>query len=51
MHNTVDGQQQFSALTMMRALLPHFTDRSLRHGPFVLMFTDLHQSNIFLNRD
>ncbi|KAM4059099.1 aminoglycoside phosphotransferase [Hirsutella rhossiliensis] len=40
-----DGQSQLSALTIMRALLPHFTDRELRHGPFVLMLTDLHPSN------
>ncbi|KAH9877881.1 hypothetical protein J1614_003098 [Plenodomus biglobosus] len=50
-HDTADGQQQLSALTMMRALLRHFTDRNLRHGPFVLMLTDLHQSNIFVNSD
>ncbi|KAF2240256.1 hypothetical protein BU26DRAFT_385862, partial [Trematosphaeria pertusa] len=28
-----------------------FTDRNLRHGPFILMLTDLHQSNIFVNSD
>jgi hypothetical protein len=50
-HDTEDGQQQLSALTMMRAFLPHFTDRNLRDGPFVLMLTDLHQSNIFVNSD
>lgn len=48
-HDAIDGQEQLSALTMMRALLRHFTDRDLRHGPFVLMLTDLHQSNIFVN--
>lgn len=50
-HDTADGQQQLSALTMMRALLRHFTDRNLRHGPFILMLTDLHQSNIFVTSD
>ncbi|KAH8710096.1 hypothetical protein GQ44DRAFT_626978, partial [Phaeosphaeriaceae sp. PMI808] len=50
-HNTVDGQHQLSALTMMRTLLRHFTDRSLRNGPFILMLTDLHQSNIFVDSD
>jgi hypothetical protein len=44
-----DAQNQLSALTMMRALLRHFTDRDLRHGPFVLTLTDLHQSNIFVD--
>jgi hypothetical protein len=50
-HHTRDGQNQLSALTMMRALLRHFSNRDLRHGPFVLMLTDLHQSNIFVNED
>ncbi|RDL34710.1 Uncharacterized protein BP5553_07838 [Venustampulla echinocandica] len=48
-HNTSDGQEQLSALTIMRALFPHFTNRNLRHGPFVLTLTDLHQSNIFVD--
>ncbi|ODA83558.1 hypothetical protein RJ55_02072 [Drechmeria coniospora] len=46
-----DGQSQLSALTMMRALLPHFTNRARRHGPFPLMLTDLHPSNIFVDED
>jgi hypothetical protein len=50
-YDVADGQQQLSALTVMRALLRHFTDRNLRHGPFVLMLTDLHQSNIFVNSE
>lgn len=33
-HNTSDGQEQLSALTTMRALLRHFTNRDLRYGPF-----------------
>jgi len=49
MHNTLDGQEQLSALTIMRALLRHFTNRDLRHGPFVLTLTDIHQSNIFVD--
>lgn len=44
-----DAQLQLSALTMMRALIPHFTDREQRQGPFTLMLTDLHQSNIFVD--
>ncbi|KAE8378416.1 hypothetical protein BDV26DRAFT_261654 [Aspergillus bertholletiae] len=46
-----DGQAQLSALTIMRALLSHFTCRDLRRGPFVLSLTDLHQSNIFVDND
>lgn len=49
--DTLNGQQQLSALTMMRTLLRHFTDCSLRYGPFVLMLTDLHPSNIFVDSD
>ena len=32
-----------AALTVMRALLPQFTSRQYREGPFVLTLTDLHQ--------
>ncbi|RAK95669.1 uncharacterized protein BO80DRAFT_439200 [Aspergillus ibericus CBS 121593] len=46
-----DGQAQLSILTTMRALLPHFTNRDLCRGPFVLTLTDLHQSNIFVDSD
>ena len=47
--NKPDGEAQLSALTIMRALLNHFTNRDLRHGPFILTLTDLHQSNIFVD--
>jgi Phosphotransferase enzyme family len=50
-HDTEDGQRQLSALTTMRALLRHFTDRNLRNEPFILMLTDLHQSNLFVDSD
>lgn len=46
-----DGHSQMANLTMMRALLPHFTDRTLRHGPFIFRLTDIHQSNIFVDED
>ncbi|KAL2869521.1 uncharacterized protein BJX67DRAFT_392056 [Aspergillus lucknowensis] len=45
------GQAQLSALTIMRAILPHFTRRDLGHGPYVLSLTDLHQSNLFVDDD
>ena len=38
-------------LTVMRALLPHFTNKELRHGPFFYRLTDLHPSNIFVGKD
>ncbi|KAL2755358.1 hypothetical protein ACRALDRAFT_1076969 [Sodiomyces alcalophilus JCM 7366] len=46
-----DGASQMSTLTIMRALMPHFTLKERRHGPFVLMLTDLHSSNIFVDDD
>lgn len=46
-----DGRAQMAALTTMRPILAHFTDRKLREGPFILSLTDLHQSNIFVDRD
>lgn len=49
--SNADAQAQLSALTVMRAVMQHFTSRSLRHGPFALMLTDLHQSNIFVDND
>ncbi|PLB43859.1 hypothetical protein P170DRAFT_369672, partial [Aspergillus steynii IBT 23096] len=47
----LDGQAQLSTLTVMRAILPHFTSRDLRRGPFILNLTDLHQSNIFVDSE
>jgi hypothetical protein len=46
-----DANAQLSALTMTRAFTPHFTDRGQRQGPFTLMLTDLHQSNIFVDEN
>ncbi|KAI9799422.1 MAG: hypothetical protein M1825_004522 [Sarcosagium campestre] len=46
-----DGQAQLAALTTMRALLPQYSVRHLRRGPFVLALTDLHQGNIFVDGD
>ena len=46
-----DGQAQLSALIMMRALLHRFTNHNVRRGPFVFTFTDLHQSNIFVDQN
>lgn len=46
-----DGRDQMARLTMMRALLPHFSNRDLRDGPFFYRFTDLHPSNIFVDSE
>lgn len=47
-HNKEDGEEQLAALTMMKALLPRYIIRNLRHG-FALTLTDLHPSNIFVD--
>lgn len=46
-----DGASQLPTLTIMRALIPHYTRKETRHGPFPLMLTDLHPSNIFVRED
>lgn len=40
---------QSGALAAMRTISCLFFDRNLRHGPFVLSLTDLHQSNILVD--
>lgn len=49
MDDADDGRAQMARLTIMRALLPHFTNRELRRGPFLYRLTDLHPSNIFVD--
>ncbi|PKY07201.1 hypothetical protein P168DRAFT_295141 [Aspergillus campestris IBT 28561] len=44
-----DGRAQMASLAIMRALLPQFTDRQLRQGPYLYQFTDMHPSNIFVD--
>lgn len=44
-----DGLYQLSALSALRIMLPRFWDQNSRNGPFVFSFTDLHQSNIFVD--
>ena len=44
-----DAKAQMAAISGMRAVMPHFLERSLRNGPFVFSLTDLHQSNIFVD--
>ncbi|KFZ06251.1 hypothetical protein V501_07595 [Pseudogymnoascus sp. VKM F-4519 (FW-2642)] len=42
---------QASALTAMRTVLPSFFKQECRHGPFLFTLTDLHQSNIFVDKN
>ncbi|KAI9034908.1 uncharacterized protein KD926_005031 [Aspergillus affinis] len=44
-----DGRAQMARLTMMKALLPHFSKREHREGPFFYRLTDLHPSSIFVD--
>ncbi|EKV19139.1 hypothetical protein PDIG_06360 [Penicillium digitatum PHI26] len=44
-----DGRAQMARLTMMKALIPHFSKREHREGPFFYRLTDLHPSNIFVD--
>jgi hypothetical protein len=37
------------AVAMLRAVPHHFIDRTLREGPFIMMPTDLHQSNLLVD--
>ncbi|KAF4987525.1 hypothetical protein FDECE_15401 [Fusarium decemcellulare] len=50
-HEEGDGEKQLAALTAMRALLPKFTDRQFRTGPFVFSLTDIQRGNIFVDED
>ncbi|QKX57558.1 uncharacterized protein TRUGW13939_04675 [Talaromyces rugulosus] len=49
--NKADGEAQLSALTIMRALLSHFSYRDYRRGPFIMTLTDIHQNNLFVDSD
>jgi hypothetical protein len=45
-----DCVSQMTALALMRAIRPDFFDRRLNHGPFVFSLTDLHASNILVDK-
>ena len=49
--DAADYIYQTSALTAMRTVYPSFFKPELRRGPFNFMLTDLHQSNIFVDKD
>ena len=46
-----DARAQATDLVLMRALLHKFINWSLRDGPFVMQLTDMHASNIFVDKD
>lgn len=49
-HDQDDGKIQLSALTALRATMHHFIRPQYRDGPFFLTLTDLHRSNIFVDK-
>ncbi|PGH32008.1 hypothetical protein GX50_05202 [[Emmonsia] crescens] len=46
-----DARTQAKDLVLMRATLHKFTDRYLHDGPFIMQLTDMHTSNIFVDKD
>lgn len=50
-NNRNDGIIQVSALTAMRTVTSRFFQRDFRRGPFVYTFNDIHQSNIFVDKN
>ncbi|EER45667.1 conserved hypothetical protein [Histoplasma capsulatum H143] len=46
-----DCVSQICALTIMKAVAPQFYNHDYDAGPFVFSLTDLHQSNIFVDKD
>ncbi|RMZ85019.1 hypothetical protein DV738_g273, partial [Chaetothyriales sp. CBS 135597] len=49
--NRDDGIYQLSALVGLCATIPRLFNTSLSRGRFVMNFTDLHQSNMFVDND
>ncbi|KKK15238.1 hypothetical protein AOCH_000385 [Aspergillus ochraceoroseus] len=50
-NNLGDCAYQLSILTAMRTVFQSIFSRSFRRGPFIFCFTDLHQSNIFVDAE
>ncbi|PGH35783.1 hypothetical protein GX50_01366 [[Emmonsia] crescens] len=46
-----DCVSQMCALTVMKAVAPQFYNHDYDAGPFAFSLTDLHQSNIFVDKD
>ena len=49
--NEKDGRLSMSAFACMRTILPHFFSKPTRNGPFTYQLTDMHQSNLFVDKD
>lgn len=45
-----DCHYQMAIHGVLRMMHRHYLDRSIRHGPFYMQFTDLHQENIDCRR-
>ncbi|KAI9755229.1 MAG: hypothetical protein M4579_004361 [Chaenotheca gracillima] len=50
-HRVDDCLDQVAALSVMESVYSSFFRRDLRRGPFTLTLTDLHNSNIFVDKD
>ncbi|EQK99850.1 Protein kinase-like domain protein [Ophiocordyceps sinensis CO18] len=46
-----DARERMALRTLLRAVSHHFISPHTRDGPFLLMLTDFHQSNIFVDDD
>ncbi|EEP76403.1 predicted protein [Uncinocarpus reesii 1704] len=47
----LETRSQAKDILLMRALLRQFTDRRLANGPFAMQLTDVHASNIFVDKN
>ncbi|KAI1147223.1 hypothetical protein F4825DRAFT_471750 [Nemania diffusa] len=50
-HNEADCRAQMAMLSTFRTILPFFVRRDLRSEPFILTLTDVHASNIFVDKE
>jgi hypothetical protein len=46
-----DCRAQMAVRTAMRSVAHHYLTRDFRNGPFVLQFSDIHGSNIFVDEE
>lgn len=50
-NDEADCKAQMAVLSAFRTILPLFVRRDLRSGPFILSLTDMHASNIFVDKE
>ncbi|OJD12427.1 hypothetical protein AJ78_06978 [Emergomyces pasteurianus Ep9510] len=50
-NDEADCVSQMAALALMRCIRPQFFSDQLNHGPFVFTLTDLHASNILVDKE